>query len=120
VVVESGNAVLAIWEVEIGKITVLGQPVQRAHETPSQQNNLGMVVHACHPSYGRKPKNGRTVSRQKARPYLKSNQSKKGLEEWFKGYRTCLVPSKAHSTTQIPVPPKKILKKRECWMQTTK
>jgi hypothetical protein len=29
----------------------LDQPRQEVHETPSHPKKLGMVVHACHPSY---------------------------------------------------------------------
>jgi hypothetical protein len=34
-----------------GRIAVQGQHRQKVSETPSQQNMLGMVVHAYHPSY---------------------------------------------------------------------
>jgi hypothetical protein len=49
---------LASWEAEIKRITVLEQPKQKKkfHETPSLQKKLAMVVHACHPSDGRKHK----------------------------------------------------------------
>jgi hypothetical protein len=33
------------------RIKVPGQLGQKVHMTPSQQKKLGVVVHACHPSY---------------------------------------------------------------------
>jgi hypothetical protein len=38
-------------------------PGKKVHETPSQWKKLGMVVHACLPSYGGKLKIGLSWSR---------------------------------------------------------
>jgi hypothetical protein len=40
----------ATWEVEIGRITVSGQPRQKVCETIST-NKLEVVTHICNPSY---------------------------------------------------------------------
>jgi hypothetical protein len=51
--------ILAIWEVEIRKIMVRGQPRQKVHENPSQWKKAGVVAQACYPSYCMKHKIGR-------------------------------------------------------------
>jgi hypothetical protein len=40
----STSVILTTWEVEIGRITVQGQPEQKVSETPSQQINWLMLV----------------------------------------------------------------------------
>jgi hypothetical protein len=47
-----------MWEAEIGRAVVPGQPRQKVHKTQSQQNiNRGIVLCACHPNYDGKFKN---------------------------------------------------------------
>jgi hypothetical protein len=50
------SVILTTWETEIGRISVGGYPWQKVWETLSQQKKLGVMVHACHPSYCRKCK----------------------------------------------------------------
>jgi hypothetical protein len=38
-------------EMEVGKIAVGDQPMQKVSETPISTNKLGMIVHACGPIY---------------------------------------------------------------------
>jgi hypothetical protein len=42
--------ILAVLEVELGKITIRGQPCQKVGEMPSQPIKLGVVTHARHPA----------------------------------------------------------------------
>jgi hypothetical protein len=79
----------AIWEAEMGKIAVLGQPGQKGLQNP---NTMGEKVRRggihCHPSDDEKLKIGRLSSRwsgPKARLYLKNNQSKKSWEHSSSG-----------------------------------
>jgi hypothetical protein len=37
-------------------MVVQGHPGKKVHETPSQQQNLGKVVYACHANYSRNHK----------------------------------------------------------------
>jgi hypothetical protein len=41
----------AIWEGEIRRIMVQGQPGQKVSETPISTNKLAMVVCICNPNY---------------------------------------------------------------------
>jgi hypothetical protein len=41
---------IATWDSEIGRTVMPGQPGQKVCKNPSQQKNLGMVAHTCHPS----------------------------------------------------------------------
>jgi hypothetical protein len=53
---------------------------KKVHETSSQWKKLDVIMHACHPSNGRKCKIGNCSPGkpgQKVRPYLQNNQSKK-------------------------------------------
>jgi hypothetical protein len=70
--------ILATYEAETGRISILGQPGQKVHKTPSQlmKKKLGMVTHACHPSCVGSVK--RIVVQvgpgMRERPYSKNNQ----------------------------------------------
>jgi hypothetical protein len=71
-----------IQEAEMKKIMVPDQPRPKKRKIvryPLNGKRLGMVVHTCQPSDGRKLKREDSWSRQKVRPYLQNNKSKKGL-----------------------------------------
>jgi hypothetical protein len=72
--------ILATQAVETRRIQTQDQPRQKVSETPSQ--SISQVC-ACDPSYegGSQSEAG---PKQKARPYLKNNYSKKELEIWLK------------------------------------
>jgi hypothetical protein len=53
----------ATREAEIDRTVVPGQPEKNVCENASQWKKLGMVVCACHPSYYRNHKIGRSYSR---------------------------------------------------------
>jgi hypothetical protein len=53
--------ILAIWETEIGRITIRGLD-KKVHETHLNGKKLDIVVQACDPSDGRKHKIGRLKS----------------------------------------------------------
>jgi hypothetical protein len=77
--------ILATWEAEIGSITVSGQPRQKVHKALSQQKKLSVVVRtSCTSDCGKRKWENCSLgwSRQKVRPYLQNNQSKK---EWRNG-----------------------------------
>jgi hypothetical protein len=42
----------------------------------------GVIVLTCHPNYGKEAQN--RITGQRAKPYLKNNQRKGGLEMWLK------------------------------------
>jgi hypothetical protein len=50
--------ILAIWEAEIRRIKISGQPGQGSCKTPSQREKLDMVAHAYYPRNSRKFKIG--------------------------------------------------------------
>jgi hypothetical protein len=62
------------WEAETGELAVQSQPRQLAR--PHFRKKLGVVVHAYHPSYGRKQKQDHSPGQpeQKARPYTQNKQ----------------------------------------------
>jgi hypothetical protein len=43
--------ILAIWELETGRIKLLDQPKQKVSKTPAQENKPGVVVCTYAPSY---------------------------------------------------------------------
>jgi hypothetical protein len=75
--------ILATWETQIGGMVVPGQPKQKKFMRHPHlfRKKLGMVVHACHPSYCGKHKLGGSWSRPAwAKWYLKNNQREKGKQ----------------------------------------
>jgi hypothetical protein len=54
--------ILATWQAEIRRIVVPGQPRQTFVRHNLSEKNLGVVVHACHPSDGGKHKIGELLS----------------------------------------------------------
>jgi hypothetical protein len=80
---------------------VCGQPGQKFRR-PHLNQQLGVVVCTCHPSYYRKPKIRGLWSRSawaKARPYLQDNKSKLG---WRPGSSRELLPGKYKSLSSNP------------------
>jgi hypothetical protein len=56
--------ILATWKAEIGRIVIPGQLGQKSlRDSISMEKKLGMVVNACHLSYGEKLKIGGLGSR---------------------------------------------------------
>jgi hypothetical protein len=70
-------------EAESGRITVGGQPGQKVSGTLSQQVSWAVLVHISNPTYvGGTGKRIALITwpRKNTRPYLKNNQSKRGLD----------------------------------------
>jgi hypothetical protein len=53
-----------MWEAAIQRTVAPGQPGWRPHLNEKQKKKLDVMVHACHPSNGRKHKIGGSPSRQ--------------------------------------------------------
>jgi hypothetical protein len=73
--------ILGTREVVIGRITIWGQPRQKAHQSPISTNNkLGLVVCTCHPNY-MESKDSRIMVQAglgtNVKPNLKNNKNKK-------------------------------------------
>jgi hypothetical protein len=73
--------ILATWEMEIGRTSILGQPGKKSRRPPSQPIKACIVVYTCPPCYTGIVR--RRIMMQvslgiNARPYLNNNQSKKG------------------------------------------
>jgi hypothetical protein len=80
-----------------------GHPGKKVQETPSQQKNLGMVLHTYHPSYGETCKYydcSPYPLAQNTRPYLKTNQRKKG---WGRAQVTEHILGNTRFWIQVPV-----------------
>jgi hypothetical protein len=78
--------ILATGEAEIRKIEFRGQSRQKVIETPSQPVKAGHGGTPLSSSYsgGIQPRlMAQAGPGINARPYLKNNQTKKGLEMWF-------------------------------------